>query len=162
MNSPNPPQSARAGNTSPSDGTAGMRDDAHDTIDRARRNAAGRVDSVADSIDAAASQLDEDDMSRLSGYVHDMASSLGRFADDLRTRSGDDMLRQVNRFARENPAMFIGGSVAIGFGLSRFARASSTRDRQLPLPLDEARPSIGPTSMTSSTTSISTPDGGAT
>jgi hypothetical protein len=127
---------------SPSSGANGngpVRDDVRRTVEHAREAGAGRVDGVAESIEAAASRLDDEDMTRLSGYVHDMASSLGSFADDLRNRSGDEMLQQVSQLARRNPALFLGGSLAIGFGLSRFAGASRKRDRQLPLPLDQAR-----------------------
>ncbi len=122
-----------------------LRDDLNTTVDDARSKAAGRVDDVAASADAAAAQLDRDDMSRLSGYVHEMASALSGVAGDLRTRSGDDMLKQVSQLARRNPALFLGGAVAIGFGLSRFARASRSHghERHLPVPADEARADIG-------------------
>ena len=123
-----------------------VREDVHKTVDDARQGAAGRVDDIAESIDAAATHLDQEDMARLSGYVHDMAQSLGSFATDLRTRSGDDMLQDVSRMARRNPALFLGGAVAIGFGLSRFARATRSRERQLPVRMDEARPHLQPRS----------------
>lgn len=123
--------------------TQPLRDDLNATVDDARSKAAGRVDDVAASADAAAAQLERDDMSRLSGYVHEMASALSGVAGDLRTRSGDDMLKQVSQLARRNPALFLGGAVAIGFGLSRFARASRSHGRSLPVPADEARADIG-------------------
>lgn len=123
-----------------------VREDVHRTVEDARHGAAGRVEDIAESIDAAATHLDDEDMARLSGYVHDMAGSLGRVADDLRTRSGDDMLHEASRFARQNPALFLGGAVAIGFGLSRFAKAGRTRaDRRLPVRMDETRTTIGGT-----------------
>ena len=135
MTTTNPPGSTRAGGT---DGR--MREDVHRTVEDARQGAAGRVDGIAASIDAAAAQLSQEDMSRLSGYVHDMAQSLTGFARDLRERNGDELLHDLGALARNNPALFVGGSVALGFGLSRFARAGRTqRDRRLPVPMDQAR-----------------------
>jgi hypothetical protein len=43
----------------------------------------------------------------------------------MRGKSAEEMLQQAGRLARENPALFVTGSVAVGFGLSRFLRASS-------------------------------------
>lgn len=150
MNTPRPPYSGAAG---PDSGSGNVRDDVRQTVDHARSSTAGRVDSIAGSIDAAASHLDDEDMTRLSGYVHDMAESLRSLATDLRNKSGDEMLQQVNQFARRNPALFIGGSVAIGFGLSRFARASRPRESQLPLPIDQARVDLTTPSSTIGSTS---------
>ena len=125
--------------------TRTVRDDVHRTVDDARHGAAGRVEGIAESIDAAASHLGQEDMTRLSGYVHDMAQSLAGFASDLRDKNGDEMLADVKRMARQNPALFLGSSVAIGFGLSRFARATKARDRQLPVRMAETRTGLSPT-----------------
>lgn len=132
-----PTNSPRTGAGNNSAGS--VRDDLHDTVDHARKGAAGRVESVAGSIDAAAAQLDDEDMSRLSGYVHDMATTLTDLAQDLREKSGDEMLRDVKQMAHRNPALFLGGSVALGFGMSRFARATRARDRRMPVPMDQTR-----------------------
>ena len=120
-----------------------LRDDVHKTVDDARTGAASRVEGVAESIDAAASHLDQEDMTRLSGYVHDLASRLTGFSRDLQTKNGDEMLQEVKQIAQRNPALFLGGSVALGFGMSRFARASRTRQRQLPVRMDETRTDYG-------------------
>lgn len=125
-----------------------VRDDVHQAVDDARQGAAGRVDGIADSIDAAARNLDEEDLTRLSGYVHDMAQSLSSVSRDLREKSGDEVLQDVKRIAQRNPALFLGGSVAIGFGLSRFARATRSRERRMPVPMDQARADLTPAKST--------------
>jgi len=120
----------------------GLGDRAEDLAEKARvegqeqvqhyRNlAADHVDTLADSVRAAASEMRDDDVAHLSRHVSDMAGSLGRMADGLREKSADEILHDVRRIARENPTLFIAGSIAIGFGLTRFARASagSTADR---------------------------------
>lgn len=104
------------------------RDEGKQRVEEARGTAAGKVDTLADSVKAAASQLSENDIGHLSEYVSDLAENMSRLSTSLREKSGDEMLRDVTRLARENPALFITGSLAIGFGLSRFARASGRHD----------------------------------
>ncbi|UGB36813.1 hypothetical protein [Frateuria soli] len=87
--------------------------------------AADKVDTLAATVRAAAAEMRDDDVAHLSRHVSDMAGSLGRMADGLREKSADEILHDVRRIARENPTLFIAGSIAIGFGLSRFARASA-------------------------------------
>lgn len=107
-----------------------------------RTSAAHKTDTVADSIEAAARELSHDDIGHLSEYVSDLAGQLRDVSGSLREKSGDELLRDVGRLAREKPAVFLAGAVAIGFGLGRFARSSQRphhgeRD-QLPIPADEA------------------------
>lgn len=128
-----------------SHGSNKVREDVNKTVDDARHGAAGRVDGVAESIDAAAAHLSQEDMTRLSGYVHDIAQALSGVSRDLRDKSGDEMLQDVKQLAHRNPALFLGGSVAIGFGLSRFARATRSRERHMPVPMDQARADFTPT-----------------
>jgi hypothetical protein len=92
-----------------------------------RDSAADQVDKVAESANAAADAMrNENDPAGLSNYVADIAGSLGKFADSLRGKSAEDLFHEANRLARENPALFIAGSVAVGFGLTRFMRASTS------------------------------------
>ncbi|HET8819057.1 MAG TPA: hypothetical protein VFM73_05890 [Xanthomonadaceae bacterium] len=155
MTTSSPPYHGTDGGSS---GSRKVRDDVHKTVDDARQGAAGRVEGIAGSIDAAAAHLSQEDMTRLSGYVHDMAQSLTGFSRDLREKSGDEMLRDIKQLAHRNPALFLGGSVAIGFGLSRFARSTRSRERHMPVPLDQARADVPPTP--SGTASPSSPDHG--
>lgn len=92
-----------------------------------RGTAADNLERLAEGAQAAASTLQRDDIGHLSEYVSDMATRLTSFSSTLRTRSGDEILRDVSRMAQENPALFVTGSVAIGFGLARFARASQKK-----------------------------------
>lgn len=89
-----------------------------------RTTAAESLDKLAGSAKAAATQLEGDDVGQVSRYVSELADSMTRFSASLRDKSGDEILGDVARLARENPALFVTGSVAIGFALTRFARAS--------------------------------------
>lgn len=144
INSPNPPDPPRRGYgpVSPGDAIRTGGDDsmgtAHDpgeklkagtreTVEGVRGTAAENLDKLAEGARAAASALHDDDVGHLSEYVSDMAIRMDRLSTSLRTRSGDEILHDVGRMARENPALFVTGSVALGFGLARFARASQAK-----------------------------------
>ncbi len=96
-------------------------------LDSYRGTAADELEKVAQSAKAAAAELENQDSTGLSHYVSDIAQSMVDLADNLRGKSVDELVGEVNRLARNNPGLFIAGSVALGFGLTRFARASSNR-----------------------------------
>ena len=89
--------------------------------------AATRVDDVADAIGSAASRLDELDHQGLAEYANQMASALTDLSAKLREKSVDELAQDVSSIAQRNPALFLLGSVAVGLGLSRFAKAKRPR-----------------------------------
>lgn len=91
-----------------------------------RDTAADQIDHLAQTAKSAAEQFEENDTLGLSHYVTDIAQGMTSLADNLRGKSADELLRQAGQLARENPALFLTGSIAVGFGLSRFLKASSS------------------------------------
>ena len=89
--------------------------------------AASGVDDFADAVESAASRLSELEHQGLADFANQLASSLSNMSNTLREKNVDDLAREVKNLARRNPAMFLLGSVAVGLGLSRFAKASSKR-----------------------------------
>ncbi|HET6805689.1 MAG TPA: hypothetical protein VFH59_09645 [Frateuria sp.] len=118
-----------------------MRAEGQEQVRHYRNVAADKVDTLADSVKAAAAEMRDDDVAHLSRHVSDMAGGLSRMAAGLREKSADELLHDVRRIARENPTLFIAGSIAIGFGLTRFARASASngtdRERASPPAVSE-------------------------
>ncbi len=94
-------------------------------FDSTRQQAASGLDAVADAADAAAENLDEHDQQGLSRYVTEIADSVASLANSLRHKSVDELVHDVEAIARKNPTLFIAGSLAIGLGVGRFARASA-------------------------------------
>jgi len=90
---------------------------------------ADEAGALSDAIDAAAAHLDEQDRDGLARYAHEMSSKLAAAARQLEGRSVDQLAEDAKRLARDNPALFLLGSVAVGFGLSRFFKASDKHDR---------------------------------
>src|SRR5690606_18228543 len=63
----------------------------------------------------------------MAGYGRSMAELMRRFAGGLREHEIEEFAGQLAGFARRNPASFLAGSVALGFGVSRFLKATSAR-----------------------------------
>ncbi|NWL76520.1 hypothetical protein DM872_06610 [Pseudomonas taiwanensis] len=115
------------------DGAAGLAQDAQEQAmsqyEQYRDTAADQLESLAEGARMAVSDLERNDALGISHYVADMAERMTSLADNLRGKSVDQLIRQTGQLARDNPALFVAGSVAIGFGLSRFFNATSTRVR---------------------------------
>lgn len=94
-------------------------------FDQTRQQAASGLDALVDAADAAAESLDEHDQQGLSRYVTEIADSVASLANSLRHKSVDELVHDVESIARKNPTLFIAGSLAIGLGIGRFARASA-------------------------------------
>jgi len=91
-----------------------------------RDMAADQIEGLVEGAQSAASAMEGHDTLGLAQGLADAASSLGAFADRMRNKSAEELLQEGARVARENPALFLAGTVAVGFALSRFLRASSS------------------------------------
>lgn len=94
-------------------------------VEQYRNVAAKKVETIAESVKAAAAKLEEGEVGSWSTQISGMADSMTRFSEGLREKSAEEVMRDVNRMARENPAIFVGSAVAIGFGLTRLMRATA-------------------------------------
>ena len=117
--------------------------------------ATDQIDSLVEGAQSAAAALEGKDSLGLSQYLGQLASGLGSFADQVRDKSAEDLLHKGAQLARDNPALFLAGSVAIGFGLSRFLRASAGHGSESPqatsagpAPSPVAAPAPAPAPMT--------------
>lgn len=113
-----------------------------------RDMATDQLDSLVEGAQSAASALEGKDTLGLSQYLGQLASGLGSFADQVRDKSAEDLLHTGARLARDNPALFLAGSVAVGFGLSRFLRASASH---------ASNPASPPTSTSTGVTASTPP-----
>lgn len=101
---------------------------AREQAEAGQHRVANEADSLSDAIDAAASSLDDDDREGLARYARELSSNLASAAGQLEGRSVDELAGDAKHLARNNPALFMLGSIAVGFGLSRFFKASEERD----------------------------------
>lgn len=89
----------------------------------AKANVAGEVKDVAMALRRASEDLRGGSaQERTLGQI---ATSLADASDALRDKDLGEILQTVNRVARNNPLLFLGGAVVLGFAASRFAKATS-------------------------------------
>lgn len=97
-------------------------------LDQVKDRTASRAEEFADVIDATADDLESRQGGEaISEYGHSMASMMRRLAGGLREREIEEFASQLAGFARRSPGTFLAGSVALGFGVSRFLKATSER-----------------------------------
>lgn len=93
-----------------------------------RDSAADQLDSIEEGARSAAAALQGNDSLGLSHYLNQAAECVGEFAEQVRHESAESLLQRGARLARSNPALFLAGSVAVGFAVSRFMRASASHE----------------------------------
>lgn len=93
--------------------------------------AADQLGGVAQALHKAAEQLKEENGGENGGVVADYAvqaaDRVERVADMLRDATVDDIVGEVEGFARRQPEVFIGAAFAVGFLAARFIKSSGER-----------------------------------
>lgn len=95
-------------------------------LEHYRDSAADQLDSLQQGARSAAAALQDNDSLGLSQYLTQAAECVGEFAEQVRHESAESLLQRGAQLAKSNPALFLAGSVAVGFAISRFMRASAS------------------------------------
>jgi len=86
--------------------------------------AADSMKTVIDAVRQTGESLREKN-GTIAGYADSAASQLERFSTQLRDRDVSELMDEVGAFARRQPALFIGGGVALGLIAARFLKSSA-------------------------------------
>ena len=97
----------------------------HSEVDSRKGEAANQAKSVSNAIQSAAGQLDEGAPSWLKSAFQQGADQIQRFADTIEQKDSREILSDVQSFARERPALFLGACAAAGFAASRIFKAGA-------------------------------------
>jgi hypothetical protein len=95
--------------------------------------AADQIGSVAQALHQAAEQLEAENNGTAARYTNIAADRVGQFADTLRNSTVDDLVGQVEGFARRQPEIFLGAAFGVGFLFARFIKSSGERIRMADL-----------------------------
>jgi hypothetical protein len=93
-------------------------------LDRQKAEAASQLDGLAGAFRNAAESLERQHYSPIARYAGFAAENLGGIAEALNEQDLASLLESARRLARRQPALFVGGAVALGFGLARFLKSS--------------------------------------
>jgi hypothetical protein len=116
----------------------GARQQADEQFGQYRDTAADQIEALAKGAKSFVSELEDKDTLGMSDYLTDMAESMSGLAGNLRGKSAEQLLHDGVDLARSNPALFIAGSIALGFGLSRFLKAGTAPAVTVPTERDPA------------------------
>lgn len=87
--------------------------------------AARQLDGIARALDAASSELRNQGQAGIAEQVDEVCDGLERLSTRMSSNDLNAVAEDARSWARDNPAGFLGGSVALGFALSRLLKASS-------------------------------------
>ena len=110
-------------------------------VDRVRQTAAAQlttqktraaeaIGSVADALRQSSQPLHDNDQVMLADYAGKAADQLEQFSTRFRERDLTELTDDVNRFARRQPALFVGAAFAAGVLAARFLKSSPDGQRR--------------------------------
>ncbi len=83
--------------------------------------------SVAQAVRQSTQHLRDNKQDAIAGYVDKAADQIDRLSAQLRNRDVGELVGEVQRYARRQPALFVGTAFAIGVIGARFLKSSSDR-----------------------------------
>lgn len=121
------------------DAKAGVRDEAgrlaseaqdriRTAVERGQSQTTQGLSDFGAAIRRAGEELEGRDRGAPARLIQKAADGLEGFAASLADQGPEDMVRTVRDFGRNNPALFIAGSVFLGLAIGRLARSSARHD----------------------------------
>ncbi len=84
--------------------------------------------SVADALRQASKHLKENEQAPIAQYADKAAERVEQWANHLRGKDVQEIMRDVEDYARRQPALFLGGAFALGLLAARFLKSTAHRD----------------------------------
>jgi hypothetical protein len=91
-----------------------------------KERATGSIESATRALESTSQQFRDQNLGVVADYVESFSGQVRRVGDYLREKDMDELSRDVETFARQNPAVFIGGAFLIGVAVARFLRSSES------------------------------------
>jgi hypothetical protein len=106
---------------------------ASSALEEQKRSAAGGIGELAKALRKAAKEMDGDggQGGAVSGLTQNAADALERVSGALRNRDLNSMVRDLEGFARSQPALFLGAAVASGFLAMRFLKSGQPEHKSM-------------------------------
>jgi hypothetical protein len=109
---------------------------ARSRVDDGKQRAARELGTVAHALHQCGTDLNNDREAVLAPYVSRAADQVERFSNFIDRHSVEELAREVEGFARRNPAVFLGSCFALGMVAARFLKSSHP---ELPVRYDDQR-----------------------
>jgi mitochondrial fission protein ELM1 len=95
------------------------------TLSQQKDRAASSLDNVAQALRDTGEQLRSHDQASFADYAVRAADQLELFSESIRTKDVNEMVGDVERFARRQPEIFLGAAFTLGLLAARFFKSSS-------------------------------------
>jgi hypothetical protein len=119
-----------SGTSSTSSGIAGkVKERATAQLTTQKDRATDGLGTVASAVRQTGQHLREQQNETVAQYVEKAAEQLERLSNNLREKDVNELLHDAQRLARRQPALFIGGSFAVGLLAARFLKSSRAEGR---------------------------------
>ena len=97
---------------------------AHERIDEAQGTVKSYVGSIGRAFGAASDSLEEDGLNMAATYVRAASNGLRQAAEEVEGVNTHAITGSVERYARSNPMLTVGGMALVGFVLTSILRGS--------------------------------------
>ena len=97
-----------------------------DQVDQRSTQAGQQVNTVADDVRTVAGELRNQGKDKPAQYAEQAAERVQSVGQWLERSDGDQIVRDVEGFARRNPWAVAAGGMVLGLAASRFLKASSS------------------------------------
>lgn len=118
-----------AGDRRPGGNNAGIaqmvRDTTYQRLDTQKERASETLGSLAGAVRSVTQQLRDGGQPAIADYANRAADGIERWSSQLRQQDVQNAIRGVQRFARREPAMFLGLAFGTGLLVARFLKSSS-------------------------------------
>jgi hypothetical protein len=101
-----------------------LRDTTFRQLDDRKTRASDTLGSIAGAVRGMSQPLRDGGQSGIADYVNKAADGMERWAADLKRQDIDEALRAAQRFARRQPALFLGAAFTAGLLAARFLKSS--------------------------------------
>jgi ElaB/YqjD/DUF883 family membrane-anchored ribosome-binding protein len=105
-------------------------------VEGQKQRFAGGLGTAAGALRQTGQQLRDNDQENVAQYMDQVAERVEGFAGYLRDKPVDALIGDAERFARQQPALFLGAAFGVGLLAARFLKSSGQRGRP-----QSARPS---------------------
>ena len=82
------------------------------------------VTSVAQAVRQSTQQLRDNKHETIAQYVEQAVDRVERFAEQLKEKDANELVRDAQQFARRNPAVFVAAAFGVGIVAARFLKSS--------------------------------------
>ena len=104
------------------------RDRAGSTLADSRRQAADQIGNIAGAFHRTGEQLRNDNQERIAGLADSFAGQVEQVAQYLREADLRSIGRDIERLARERPAVVYGAAFAVGLLAARFFKSGASSE----------------------------------